>query len=153
MGSQSARSLLNRNRLQGIVLSACLLLASFSHSRADDAVGLAQNVIQRQIAAFLADDGDAAYAFASPDIQKLFPDKDRFFAIVKKGYQPVYRPDNFAFGRSKVLGDGASVIQEVLISGDGGRDWIAIYELERDPDGAYKINGVQLLPNTTSKGI
>nr|WP_316657196.1 DUF4864 domain-containing protein [uncultured Gellertiella sp.] len=120
---------------------------------AADPVPLAQTVIKNQIAAFLADDGAAAYGFASPNIQKLYPDKDRFFAMVKRSYQPVYHPGNFAFGRSKVLGDGATVLQEVLISGDAGDDWMAVYELEREPDGSYRINGVQMLRNTASKGI
>ncbi len=39
--------------------------------------------------------------------------------MVKRGYGPVYRPDNFSFGRSKV--DGDSIVQEVLIKGPTAR--------------------------------
>ena len=63
--------------------------------------------------------------------------------MVKRGYTPVYRPGNFAFGRSKI--DGDTVVQEVLISGPGGKDWTALYFLVKQPDGSYRINGVQML--------
>ena len=101
----------------------------------------------------LHDDAEAAYAFAAPGIKALYPDNDTFFAMVKKSYQPVYHPGNYAFGRSRSVDDGAVVYQEVLIGGRDGKDWSAIYELTRQPDGAYKINGVQIVPNTTSQGI
>ena len=80
---------------------------------------------------------------ASPQIRQKFPDKSIFFEMVKRGYTPVYRPGNFAFGRSKI--DGDTVVQEVLISGPGGKDWTALYFLVKQPDGSYRINGVQML--------
>lgn len=110
---------------------------------AAEPVDTAQSIIQRQIQAFLDDDAETAYSFASPQIRGKFPDKDIFFDMVKRGYTPVYRPGNFAFGRSKV--DGGAVVQEVLISGPDGKDWTALYFLTQQPDGSYKINGVQML--------
>jgi hypothetical protein len=35
--------------------------------------------------------------------------------MVKKSYGPVYHPGNYAFGRIRSLGDGAVVINELLI--------------------------------------
>lgn len=120
-------------------------------SRADEPVDTARTIIQDQIAAFLNDDAEAAYSFASPAIRDKFPDKTTFFDMVKRGYQPVYRPGNFAFGRSKVVGD--QVIQEVLISAPDGKDWTAIYQLVRQPDGSYKINGVMMLQSAPRPAI
>lgn len=120
-------------------------------SRADEPVDTARTIIQDQIAAFLNDDAEAAYSFASPAIRDKFPDKTTFFDMVKRGYQPVYRPGNFAFGRSKVIGD--QVIQEVLISAPDGKDWSAIYQLVRQPDGSYKINGVMMLQSAPGPAI
>ncbi len=131
-----------------------VLCLSGSVGRADDTqLEAARSVISHQIEAFLNDDADAAYAFASPAIRSAFPDKDRFFAMVRKSYGPVYRPGNYAFGRSRLAGEGASVFQEVLIQGKDGIDWSAIYELLRQPDGSYRINGVQMFKNTQSQGI
>lgn len=129
------------------------LLLSLVPVQAEDALSSARHVIQNQIEAFLSDDAEGAYGFASPQIRALFPDKDRFFAMVKKSYQPVYHPGNFAFGRFKVSDDGQTVLQEVLVTGSEGTDWTAVYDLQRQTDGTYKINGVQLVPNTSSKGI
>ena len=135
------------------LLALCLSI-SLSPAFADETpLSRAQAVIRAQIEAFLADDADKAYSFASPAIRKIFPDRDTFFAMVKRRYAPVYRPGNYAFGRSSVSDDGATVLQEVLISVAEGTDWSAVYELEREPDGSYRINGVQMVENTTSKGI
>jgi hypothetical protein len=128
------------------ILAASLLmvLASFAPARADDAAS-ARDIIESQINAFLNDDMAAAYSFASPSIKQLYPDQSRFFDMVKRGYQPVYRPGNFAFGRSKAAADGTGIVQEVIIQGSGGEDWTALYSLERQPDGSFKINGVQMI--------
>lgn len=141
-------------RILALGFSACLMtLAMMLPASAEDARSAAQQVIAKQIQAFLHDDADAAYSFAAPGITAKFPDKSTFFAMVKKSYQPVYRPGNYAFGRSKSENDDALLYQEVLITGNDGQDWSAIYQIARQPDGSYKINGVQIVPNTTSKGI
>ena len=120
-----------------------LVFLTVSPALAAEPVDTAQSIIERQIEAFLTDDAETAYSFASPQIREKFPDKSLFFDMVKRGYTPVYRPGNFAFGRSKV--DGGTVMQEVLISGPDGKDWTALYFLTRQPDGSYRINGVQML--------
>ncbi|WP_104664047.1 DUF4864 domain-containing protein [Ensifer adhaerens] len=126
-------------------------LAGGGAAFADEPVDTARAIIQQQIAAFLHDDAEAAYSFASPAIRGKFPDKATFFDMVKRGYQPVYRPGNFAFGRSKVVGD--QVLQEVLISAPDGKDWTAVYELLKQPDGSYKINGVMILQQAPGPAI
>jgi hypothetical protein len=126
-------------------LFLCLFIPviSASFARAEEPVDTAQGIIQSQIDAFLRDDAKTAYSFASPSIRGKFPSEEAFFDMVKKGYAPVYRPGNFAFGRSKVEGD--MVVQEVLISGPDGTDWTALYQLLKQPDGSYKINGVHMV--------
>ncbi len=118
---------------------------------AGEPVDTAQSIIRSQINAFLNDDASAAYSFASPAIQGKFPNQNLFFEMVKRTYQPVYRPGNFAFGRNKVVGD--QVIQEVLITGPDGKDWTAVYQLIKLPDGTYKINGVQILQSAPGPAI
>ena len=125
-------------------LAALLAVLTLSPARANDAA-TARGVIESQIEAFLANDMATAYSLAAPSIKRLYPDQDRFSAMVRRGYQPVYRPGNYAFGRGKIAPDGAGVVQEVLISGPDGEDWTALYSLERQPDGSFKINGVQMI--------
>ena len=135
-----------------VALAICMLsLPPAGPAIADDPVEAAQSVIASQIEAFLHDDAAEAYAFASPTIRQKFPDEASFFDMVKRGYAPVYRPGNFAFGRSKVT--GSTVLQEVLISGSDGKDWTAIYQVVRQPDGSYKINGVHMMRSAAGSDI
>jgi hypothetical protein len=129
----------------------CLSLSPLATARADEPVDTVQGIIQSQITAFLNDDAKTAYSFASPSIRGRFPTEGAFFDMVKKGYAPVYRPGNFAFGRSKVA-DGM-VVQEVLISGPDGKDWTALYQLLRQQDGSYKINGVHMVRTAPGPAI
>ncbi|MDK1372966.1 MULTISPECIES: DUF4864 domain-containing protein [unclassified Sinorhizobium] len=127
-----------------VFVALCLTLSlAAGAALGDEPVDTAQSVIRAQIKAFLEDDADTAYSFASPAIRTKFPDKIIFFDMVKRSYQHLYRPGNFAFGRSKIVGE--EVFQEVLISGSDGKDWTAIYDLVHQPDGSYKINGVMML--------
>ncbi|KRB57095.1 hypothetical protein ASE04_28375 [Rhizobium sp. Root708] len=131
-----------------------LCAASFvTTARAEDPIDTTRVMIESQIKAFLNDDVDTAYSYAAPSIKAIYPDKNLFFAMVKKSYEPVYHPGNYAFGRSRSVDNGAMIYHEVLISGRDGKDWTAIYQVARQPDGSYKINGVQIVPNTESKGI
>jgi hypothetical protein len=134
-------------------LFSLTLLALPLPASAEDPIEGSKQIIEKQILAFLNDDAAAAYAFAAPGIHARYPDKDSFFAMVKKSYQPVYKPGNFAFGRSKVIGDAGMILHEVLIQGEDGKDWKAVYQLLRQADGAYKIGGVIIVPETESKGI
>ncbi|AEG53226.1 DUF4864 domain-containing protein [Sinorhizobium meliloti] len=122
-------------------IALCLIFAG--HVQADEPVDTAQSVIRAQIKAFTEDDAEAAYSFASPEIQAKFPDKRLFLDMVKRSYQHLYRPSRFAFGRAKVVGD--EVVQEVLISGSDGKDWTAIYSLIRDADNIYRVSGVMMV--------
>jgi hypothetical protein len=140
--------------MRAFILAAflcCIVFARAAH--AEDPVQTAQGLIEQQIEAFLHDDAATAYSFAAPGIKALFPDKDSFFAMVKKSYQPVFHPGNYAFGKSRAIDNGAVVYQEVLITGTDDKDWTAIYQITRQPDGSYKINGVQILSKATSEGI
>lgn len=104
----------------------------------------AQMIIESQIKAFLDDDAEEAYSYAAPGIRKLYPDTKSFFEMVRQGYEAVYRADNFAFGRSKALPEGI-IVQEVMINGPEGEDWTALYAMEKQPDGSFKIRGVQMV--------
>ncbi len=114
-------------------------------ARADD-IEDAQAVIESQIEAFLREDAAAAYAHAAPGIQRMYPNPDLFFEMVKRGYAPVFRPGNFAFGKAKPASDGKTIVQEVLIGGTKGKDdWTAVYVLEKQDNGEFRINGVHML--------
>jgi hypothetical protein len=134
-----------------VVLS--LVLLPLASAKAEDPVTDAQAVISGQIAALMSNDAEKAYSFASPGIRSLYPNKDQFFEMVRKSYEPVYHAGTYAFGRSKMIGGGEVVLQEVMISAKEGKDWTAIYEVRLMDDGSYKVNGVRMIRNTVSQGI
>lgn len=102
-----------------------------------------RDVISRQLDAFLADDASRAYSFAAPGIQRLFPGEERFMGMVRQGYPPVYRPRSRDFGVLRQTQRGP--VQEVTLIDENGQAWLALYTMERQPDGAWKIAGVRLV--------
>lgn len=102
-----------------------------------------QNVVTNQLEAFIAGDYARAYSYASPDIKRIFPTLDQFMSMVQTGYVPVLRPGNYAFGRVQRLDDGR-LVWEVLIRGQNGNDYTAAYYMEKQPDGSWKVDAVQM---------
>ncbi len=128
---------------------ALLVIAGLAAGRAEVADVDRQafrSVITGQIEAFRRDDGAAAYGYASPTIQGLFPDADRFMAMVRSGYQPVYRPRSVTFGPAADTPRGPE--QRVFVTGPDGRNWVAVYSLQKQPDGSWRINGCVLVEDT-----
>jgi hypothetical protein len=109
---------------------------------AADRAGI-QAVIQGQIEAFRHDDADAAFAAAAPNIQMRFGTSERFLGIVRQLYQPVYRPQRFAFG--ELVTEEGELIQKVEVVGPDGAHETALYSMVRLPDGTWHIAGCTLL--------
>ena len=125
--------------------AALLFLALFALSApacADD-VANAQSVIRAQEQAFARGDAAAAYSYASPAIKKLFPQADIFMVMVQNSYAPVWRHKSFEFGEARI--EGKWVAQRVHIVDADGEAWEAMYTLEQDADGSFKITGCSLL--------
>jgi hypothetical protein len=128
--------------VRAIALLVAFLVGSCLPAAAGDEIAAGQSVIQSQEEAFGRDDAAAAYTFAAPGIQKLFPSPEIFMSMVRKGYAPVYRHQSFEFGEGVVL-DG-HVVQEVHIVDAQGAAWDALYTLEPQPDGSLKISACVL---------
>jgi len=109
----------------------------------DAETAMFRQIISEQIAAFNADDGNKAWSFAAPLIKQLFPTPDVFMSMVKKGYQPVYRQQSFQFG--EVTETAGRPTQHVTIVDVNGKVWTALYTMERQPDGTWKISGCILV--------
>lgn len=103
-----------------------------------------QRIITGQIEAFRADDSERAYGYAAPSIRRIFPNSSIFMQMVKQGYRPVYRPQSFSFEQTETdpLGRPA---QRVRIIGPDGKAYEALYSMERQPDGTWRIDGCSLL--------
>ena len=132
-----------------LLLAMALLLAFGSVARAADGGPggpdreAIESVIGRQLEAFRRDDGAAAFAFASPTIQSMFGTPEAFMAMVRRSYRPVYRPLEVRF-EALVVHDG-EYIQRVRLVGPEHEVVIALYEMQRQPNGEWRIDGCFLL--------
>ena len=129
----------------GRFLGSMLVLVSlvFSAFAGEAEIKSAQSSIDAQLKAFQAGDGSLAYSYAAPNVKRIFPSVDVFMGMVESGYQPVRNPKNYAFGKVEDM-SGTSIIQQVMILGPDGKDYEAVYTLELQPDGVYRITGVSL---------
>jgi ketosteroid isomerase-like protein len=123
-----------------------LLLIFVAPASAEDAAALdtgeraaIRAVVEQQLAAFQRDDGSAAFSLASPAIQQQFRSPDNFMRMVRTGYLPVYRPREVQFGEITAL-DG-DIVQRVELVGPDGQPAVALYIMQRQPDGSWRING------------
>jgi hypothetical protein len=126
-----------------ILLATCLTGAA----RAGSTIPLAeraaiQQVITAQIEAFRRDDGIAAFGFAAPHIRAMFGDGPTFLAMVRRAYPAVYRPRSFSFG-TLAPQDGL-LVQKVELVGPDGQGTLALYGMEHEPDGSWRIGGCSL---------
>jgi hypothetical protein len=102
-----------------------------------------RGVIENQIAAFRREDGAAAFAYAAPSIQAQFGDPAQFMEMVRRGYQPVYHPNHVTFG--ELSQHDNLVVQSVEVVGADGAPATALYFMEHEPDGTWRISGCVLL--------
>ena len=132
------------------VMAVAALLTGLAASRAEDAPAAVappdraaiRSVIEHQIDAFRHDDGAAAFGDASPGIRRMFGDAATFLDMVKRGYAPVYHPRSFAFG--PLTDAEGKIVQHVELVGPDGARAEALYVMERESDGTWRIDGCML---------
>lgn len=102
-----------------------------------------RSVIERQLEAFQDDDAIGAFAFASPGIQRQFETPENFMHMVTTGYQAVYRPRSVLF--EEVTSISGALTQPVLLLDFDGMPVRALYLMEKQADGTWRINGCYLV--------
>ncbi len=98
-----------------------------------------RSVVQAQLDAFAVDDAAKAFSFASPDIRKQFGDAANFMRMVRQGYPMVIRPASVSFFQPERK-EGA-IVQVLRLRDQNGTVWRALYELRRQADKTWRING------------
>jgi len=127
------------------LISALLFVFLLAPAQAESADQSAfQAVISGQLEAFKKDDGQTAYSFAAPIVKGIFPSAEIFMGMVKRGYEPIYKNTKYVFGdlATDSLGRPA---QHVIITASNGKRYEAVYAMQQQPDGSWKIAGVQMV--------
>ena len=84
-------------------------------------------VIEAQLQALRAGNAESAFAFASAAIRAQFGDSANFMSMVLAGYP---------------------VLQRVQLKDRAGRLWTAAYQLQRQADATWRINGCAVAPDS-----
>ena len=118
-----------------------LFFSAPSSLRADTSSDI-QKIISDQLAAFLQNDLETAFEFASPSIQGMFMSPDNFGRMVKQGYPMVWRQKEFRFlGLTR---QSYGYDQIVMFKDLNGRSHYLKYAMTQLSDG-WRINGVVFL--------
>lgn len=129
--------------MRALVTALLLLLTATVASAVEEADRSAiRGAIESQLEAFKRDDAAGAFALAAPNIKERFGTDERFLSMVREAYKPVYRPRTYAMGDLEQTHVGLT--QYVQIQDAEGEDWTAIYTVERQTDGSWKITGCYL---------
>lgn len=128
--------------MRAFVLALFLSLGQVAPGAAQDRDPAIQGVIQRQIEAFLADDFETAFGFASPNIKRMFGDSVNFGRMVREGYPMVWRPGDVRYLEQEAR--GGAVHQKVLVTDQAGVPFVLDYQMIPTQEG-WQINGVWVL--------
>ena len=130
--------------LRGWFSALLILFPLFSAAQgvAPEDARAVREVIQAQLDAFQKDDAAKAFSLATPGIRQTFGDADTFMEMVKRSYAVVYRPRSVQF-EEPMLVDG-QLVQPVRMTDAEGGAWIALYPMQKQPDGHWRTNGCQL---------
>ncbi|MBD3678844.1 MAG: DUF4864 domain-containing protein [Rhodobacteraceae bacterium] len=127
----------------GLVVAAALALGARAQQAGEQPADPAiQAVIQSQIDAFLRDDFETAFTFASPIIKGIFETPERFGKMVREGYPMVWRPSDVQF--MDLREEAGRLYQRVVVRDAGGALFALDYQMVETPEG-WQINSVQVL--------
>jgi Domain of unknown function (DUF4864) len=126
------------------IFALSVLVFLFAPARADQESDV-RGVIESQLNAFAADQGDVAYAQAAPIVKQAFPTAEHFMAMVRGGYRPVYRNTSREFQKMELDSLGRPSMR-VLLTAEDGKRYEAFYAMEKQADGTWKIAGCVILP-------
>jgi hypothetical protein len=105
-----------------------------------------QKTIGEQLAALRAGDAARAYTFASPGIRERFQDAPTFMRMVQDSYAPLLDARYTEFLEGAVI-DGRT-IQPLRLVLANDTVLVALYEMQRDETGRWRIAGCALAPST-----
>jgi len=105
-----------------------------------------RKVIGDQLAALKAGDGAKAMTFAAPGIQAQFGTPENFLRMVRGGYAALLEARNTQFLEGAVI--EASVVQPLRLVMPDDTVLVALYEMQKQPDGQWRIAGCVIAPST-----
>lgn len=133
----------------GLLIGLC---GPWTHAAAIDAITTADAIAIReavatQLVALSNDDASGAFALTSEGKRQLIGTPDNFLRMMKEEYNPLYRHLGTIFSQPEVV-DGDAV-QVVRVTDGAGKVWLAMFWMQQEDDGTWKIDGCHLLGTST----
>jgi len=126
-------------------LDTSAALAATPPMRASDWKSIKQ-VIAAQRAALIAGKGEKAFGYATPAIRAQFGEADIFMAMVQVGYPALLSARYTEFLEGAVI-DGLIIQPLRLVDADNSVR-VALYTMEKQKNGAWRISGCRIGPST-----
>jgi len=151
MTASAPRRSLTGRRAARLLLAAIIALASTAAladtgtMRASDWKAIRQ-VIAAQRAALIAGDRDRAFGYATPSLRAQFGDAESFMAMVHIGYPVLLTARYTEFLEGAVI-DGL-IIQPLRLVDADNNVRVALYTVEKQQGGAWRISGCRIGPST-----
>lgn len=128
------------------VCLAAVVGFSAGHAEAEDgAANSAQaitGVVRLQLEAFADDDAEKAFSLSTETTRNLAGTPNEFMQVIRRKFTPIYRHRQAFFSEPEIIGPHA--LQVVQLIDHDNLIWIAIYQVEQETDGAWRIDGCQL---------
>jgi len=105
-----------------------------------------RKVIGDQLSALKAGDGVKAMNFAAPGIQAQFATPENFMRMVRTGYSALLEARRTKFLEGAVIDD--AVIQPLRLVMPDDTVLVALYQMQKQPDGRWRIAGCTIAPST-----
>ncbi|MEO8675806.1 MAG: DUF4864 domain-containing protein [Casimicrobiaceae bacterium] len=105
-----------------------------------------KKVIADQRAALKTGDAAKAFAQASPGIRAQFESPEKFLAMVRTAYDALLAARYVEFLEGAVI--EGNVIQPLRLIAPDNSVQVALYTMEKQKDGRWKISGCVLAPST-----
>jgi hypothetical protein len=105
-----------------------------------------KGVIGEQLAALKAGDGAKAFAQAAPGIRQQFGTAENFLAMVRAAYGALIAARYTEFLEGAVI--AGNVVQPMRLVAPDNKVQVALYTMQKQPDGRWKIAGCVLAPST-----
>ena len=105
-----------------------------------------RRVIDDQRKALKSGDAKKAFSYASPGIRAQFRTPETFIAMVREGYGALLEARYVEFLEGAVIED--AVIQPLRLVAPDNSVLVALYTMEKQKDGRWRIAGCMLAPST-----
>ena len=105
-----------------------------------------RKVISEQLVALKAGDGTKAMTYAAPGIREQFGTPENFMRMVRGGYSALLNARRTQFLEGAVIED--AVVQPLRLFLPDETVLVALYQMQRQSNGQWRIGGCWIAPST-----